>query len=304
MKKFFMAALAVVAFALVGCEPQPEPTPTPDGGDTTVVTPPAETGEYPVFTASEGEYVIVVNFEGPICEGAKIAFPNASYASETGDWLTDLEGLTYMEEVTTDANGADFSGKNWYKVTVAYGDSLKGKPVLVPADATAFDWNFQTGDVASWTVLVGEAAVTPGFTDEADVCYPTPGVYVLQSAYWKKQVNPCDITVYATVKFTLNVPEGTDLSIGEPKIHGANPLDWGGLEMTKVSEGVYTYEATEVPDGTEFQFTLGGNWDYKAIWEDAEYNCTDANFSVTGPNMEIYPTVFAKGCPEEETPAE
>lgn len=300
MKKFLFAALAVATVALVGCEkkqPVDDPTNKPSGDS--IVTPPTGDDAIPSFTANAGEYVIVVNFEGPICEGAKIAFPNASYADESSNWLTDLEGLTYMEEVTTDAKGVDFSGQNWYKVTIAYGDSLKGKPVIVPEGAAAFDWNYQTGDVASWTVLEGEALVTPGYSDEADVCYPTPGVYVLKSAYWKKQVNPCDITLYASVKFTLNVPAGTDLSVGEPKIHGANPLDWGGLEMTKVSEGVYTYEATDVPDGTEFQFTLGGDWNLKAIWEDAEYNCTAANFSVTGANMEIYPTVFAAGCPEE-----
>lgn len=289
-----MAALAVATLTFVSCDKKPVNGPDEPGkNDSTTVTPPVDqAGDYPVFTAAEGEYVIVVNFEGPICDGAKIAFPNSA-----DDWNTDPTAVRYMEEVTKDENGVDYTGKNWYKVTVAYGDSLQGKPVQVLDGA--FDWNYQTGDVASWTVLVGEPAINPGYSDEADVCYPTPGVYVLKSAYWKKQVNPCDITLFATVKFTLNVPEGTDLTVGEPKIHGANPLDWGGLEMTKVSEGVYTYEATDVPDGTEFQFTLGGDWNLKAIWEDAEFNCTAANFSVTGAEMNIYPTVFAAGCPEE-----
>lgn len=295
MKKLFLAFMAVAMVALVGCDPQPTPDPIPDPD-------PEPAGDYPVFSAAEGEYVIVINFEGPICEGAKIAFPNKTYCVEgTADWATDLEGITYMEEVTTDENGADFTGKNWYKVSLQYGDSLQGKPALVPADATAFDWNYQTGDFASWTVLAGEPEITAGFSDEANICFPVAGVYVMKSAYWKKQVNPCDITVFSTVKFILHMPtelpEGIDPT---PTIHGAMPLDWGGLDMVKEADGTYTYEATEVPDGTEFQFTLSRNWDYKAIWEDAEYNCTAANFSVTGPVMEITPTMFAAGCPAVE----
>lgn len=296
MKKVLMAVLAVATIAMIGCKPKNNPDDSGNkGNDTTKVV-----SDYPSFAAQAGKYVIVMNFEGPICDGAKIAFPNASKVVAGGtDWDTDLAVIDYMEVVTTDEAGADFTGKNWYKVVIEYGDSLKGKPVLVPEGATAFDWNFQSGDEASWTTLAGEPVISAGYSDEADVCYPKEGVYVMKSAYWKKQVNPCDQTIYATVKFTLHIPKGTDMTIGEPKIHGAAPLDWGGTDMVKEADGTYTYEAKEVADGTEFQFTLGGKWDYKAIREDAEYNCTDANFSVTSQNMEITPTAFAARCPEE-----
>ncbi len=297
MKKILMAVMAVATIAMIGCKPKNpvEGGNENNGGGT-------ETKDYPTFAAQDGKYVIVINFEGPVCEGAKIAFPNASKLKEgSADWATDLDAIDYMEVVTKDEANVDFTGKNWYKVVIEYGDSLKGKPVLVPEGATAFDWNFQSGDVASWTILAGEPQIVAGFSDEADVCYPKQGVYVLKSAYWKKQVNPCEQTIYAAVKFILHVPAGTPDTLGAPKIHGANPLDWGGLDMVKEADGTYTYEAKEVPDGTEFQFTLGGNWDYKAIWEDAEYNCSDANFSVTGTTMEVSPTEFAKGCPKDDT---
>lgn len=303
MKKFFLAVLAVATVAFIGCKPTNTPENPDNGGngdgkDTTTT----EVGDYPVFTAADGEYVIVVNFEGPICDGAKIAFPNKTYLDAKGEWATDLAGITYMEEVTKDANGVDFTGKNWYKVSLTYGDSLQGKPALIPEGATAFDWNYQTGDVDSWTVLAGEPEIVPGFADEANICFPKAGVYVMKSAYWKKHVNPCEITVYASVKFILHMPAelpSPDSVALTPYIHGANPLDWAGLDMVKEADGTYTYEAKDVPDGTEFQFTLDKNWNYKAIWEDAEYNCTAANFSVTGTTMEITPTMFAAGCPAE-----
>lgn len=298
MKKMFMALMAVATIAMVGCkkgQDDPNPKPTPSGDE-------------PALTAVAGKYVIAIQLNGPICQGAKIAFPNGSKLMDgKSDWETDLAKIDYMEALTTDDEGKDFTGKNWYKITIDYAkDSLQGKPVMILDGAASLDWSYQTGDEKAWKVIKGEVKIEAGYAGESNETFLKAGeVYVLTCDYWKNNVDPCNVNVFPTVTWTVYMPDMSEypdsVKNAVPYIHG-NFDGWAeGHAMTKVEDGVYTFEYKDVNEGCEYQFTLGGNWDYKAIWTNGEGNLTDANMKVAGAAEEVAPDMFAKAAPAPET---
>lgn len=303
MKKFFLAVMAFATIAMVGCKKDDdsnnggsEPTPGP--------TPSASA---PVFTAdaANGEYVIAIQINGPICDGAKIAFPNASKLNETGKWSEDVNEIDYMELVTKDEEGNDFTGKNWYKVVINYPDgNLEGKPVMIIDDK--FDWSYQTGDEASWTVLENaeNVEITKGFSNESDLKYLLPGYYALVSNYWKEEVDPCNLTIYPSVVFTLDA-SNVDWDALPAEVQGLTPYIHGnfdgwteGHEMTDNGNHVYTFTYSEVANGCPYQFTLGGDWNFKAIYTDASGECSGENFKVASAEEEQIIDKFDASCPK------
>ncbi len=296
-----MALMAVATIAMVGCKGKDEPKPDPDPT-------PTPSGETPALTAVEGKYVIAIQLNGPICQNAKIAFPNGSKMNAAGDgWETDLAKLDYMEVLTKDDEGSDFTGKNWYKITIDYAkDSLQGKPVMILDGAASLDWSYQTGDEKAWKVVKGEVSIEAGYEGESNETFLKTGeVYVLTCDYWKNQVDPCNVNTFPTVKWTLYMPDMSEYpdSVKDlaPYIHG-NFDGWAaGYEMIRVKDGEYTFEYSDVTEGCEYQFTLGGNWDYKAIWTDGEGVLTAANMKVASAVEEVAPDMFAKNAPAPES---
>lgn len=300
MKKLFMALMAVATIAMVGCKKN-DPTPTPGPQ-------PGPTGDFPTMNAVAGKYVIAIQLNGPICQGAKIAFPNKTKLESADKWEEALDKIDYMEAMTKDDAGKDFTGKNWYKITIECAtDSFQGKPVMVLDGANALDWSYQTGDEKAWKVLQGEVLIEAGYSGESNQTYLKSGaVYVLSCDYWKNEVDPCNINVFPKVKWTVYMPEAPEGGYPDsvkvvPYVHG-NFDGWKeGHEMQKASDGVYTFEYSDVAEGCEYQFTLGGDWDYKAIWTDGEGNMTDANFKVVAAEEEQAPDMFAKKAPAPES---
>ena len=58
----------------------------------------------------------------------------------------------------------------------------------------SFDWQYQTGDVASWEVLSGDVLLTDGFTDECNIQYRDfSSPVVMVSKYFKNHSSPCNV---------------------------------------------------------------------------------------------------------------
>ncbi|MBQ9144797.1 MAG: hypothetical protein IJX60_07640, partial [Paludibacteraceae bacterium] len=89
MKKFFFAALAVAAVALVGCEPKPVDPIDPEPGDTTVVVAAPTAADLADFE-EEGNFVACVHFAGAVCN-------DIVFAGSYNGWATDPASMVKFE---------------------------------------------------------------------------------------------------------------------------------------------------------------------------------------------------------------
>ena len=241
MKKFFLAAMAVVAFALVGCEqPQPEPNPTPGGGDSTVVTP-------PVNEVPEGYVDILIQVpDGDECNGIYMkGCLNGQWSGE--NTYVGLE--SGAEPVETAIRFERVGETDFFKARFKLGtDGLEGavcqqytndgawqgksKSVKVIADSTTLE---QT--------LV-ETLAMPQFKLPADT---KPGVLALKIGGWENseciKTNEAGQAIFTMIS-NVELPEGTQVGITGMNLTGRgnwdheNPIlmERNGNEWTAIAE--------------------------------------------------------------------
>ena len=249
MKKFFFAALAVAAVALVGCEPKPEPTPTPDGGDTTVVVA-APTAADLADYEEEGNFVACVHFAGAVCN-------DIVFAGSYNGWATDPASMVKFEELE------GFEG--WYVAVVPVTvneetgeEANDGKPVQLADDGT-FSWDYQTGDVDSWELISGSVDIVAGYSGESDCKnWTSEEPNILKSLYWKNNQSPCVEVVEQEYTITLKAP---DCGGFEPAIIG-DFNGWAeGVAMELQTDGSYKAVITSsVGKGYKFKATTDTDW--------------------------------------------
>lgn len=247
MKKFFFAALAVAAVALVGCEPKPAPTPTPDGGDTTVVVAVPTAADLADYE-EEGNFVACVHFAGAVCN-------DIVFAGSYNGWATDPTSMVKFEALE------GFEG--WYvavvPVTVVDGvEANDGKPAQL-ADDGSFSWDYQTGDVDSWELISGSVDIVAGYSGESDCKnWTSEEPNILKSLYWKNNQSPCVEVVEQEYTITLKAP---DCGGFEPAIIG-DFNGWAeGVAMELQADGSYKAVITSsVGKGYKFKATTDTDW--------------------------------------------
>ncbi|MGM9825040.1 MAG: hypothetical protein ACI3Z8_01230 [Paludibacteraceae bacterium] len=249
MKKFFMAFLAVATIAMVGCKQTNTPD-TPDTPDEPKVT--APTAEDLADYIEEGKFVVAVSFEETVCN-------DLVFAGSYNGWATTPADMLHFEAL----NG--FEG--WYVVAVP---SLlnedgtlnnEGKPVQLASDGS-FSWDYQTGDVASWTLISGSVEISEGYAGESNLKNydPANGPIVLKSAYFKNNNSPCVQAVEHDYTVVAKVPAGFD-----PYIIG-DFNGWStGVAMELQADGSYKYQ---FKDAENHGFKLKGDadtWDNEIL---------------------------------------
>lgn len=256
MKKFFMAFLAVATIAMIGCKPTNTPdTPENPGDDSTKVTAPtaADLGDY----IEEGKYVVAVQFKETVCND--IVWVGSYNSDEEDKWIEDPAQLLKMEELK------GFEG--WYVVAVP---SLlnedgtlnnAGKPVQLTSDGK-FSWDYQTGDVSSWTLVSGTVNIEAGYAGEANLngFDPANGPIVMVSEYFKNHNSPCVQAVTHDYTVIAKVPSGFD-----PYIIGDFNTWATGVAMELQADGSYKYQFN---DAENHGFKLKGDadtWDNEIL---------------------------------------
>lgn len=285
--KYFLSALVLGAMVLVSCDEKP-----------VVVVPEPEEPESPTVEAVEGKVVLLVKFEGVICN-------DIACAGSYNGWDTGTALL--FEEV--DAT----NWPNWYKIVldtvgaaVTYGDDNANSAVLVfkPAQLSndgSFNWDYQTGDPASITVISGSVDVVAGYSGESNLyALSTDEPIVMIFSTWKNGNSPCVEKVKHDYTFTVTVPAATaaDASIyivgnfGEFGYPGWT-ADAADMKLTKQTNGTYTITLNQVAEGTEYKYVINGSWDNEelaAIVEGADCAAAISN-RVTGTSAAIADTV-------------
>ncbi len=241
MKKLSLIALAVIA--AMSSFAAPEKTPTK-----------ADLQDY----YEAGQLCVCVYFEEEVCN--PIVF-----AGTYNNWATgDVEAMAHFEEVT------GFEG--WYAVAVTdENENIQGKPVQLKSDGT-FAWDYQTGDVGSWTLVSGTVTIEAGYDGESNLNnYSTEEPVILISAYFKNHQSPCVAEIRHLYTVTLDAPLCADAegNYFAPAIIGSFN-DWGsagggtneGIAMVLDEETFfYSYSFTD-KEGGQFKFKALGDTDW------------------------------------------
>lgn len=249
MKKFFFAALAVAAVALVGCEPKPVNPIDPEPGDTTVVVAAPTAADLADFE-EEGNFVACVHFAGAVCNDIVFA------GSYNGWATTDPASMVKFEELE------GFEG--WYVAVVPVTvneegvEANDGKPVQL-ADDGSFTWDYQTGDVDSWELISGSVDIVAGFSGESDCKnWNSAEPVILKSLYWKNNQSPCVEVVEQEYTITLKAP---DCGGFEPAIIGDFNGWTEGVAMELQADGSYKAVITSsAGKGYKFKATTDTDW--------------------------------------------
>ncbi|MBQ9339130.1 MAG: glycogen-binding domain-containing protein [Paludibacteraceae bacterium] len=213
--------------------------------------------------------VFVCSFAEEVC--ADIVMVGTYKMSADSSWVTDPAQLIHMQQVPL--------YPEWYVAAIPYTEGLLAKPVQLLTDGT-FSWSFQVGDTASWQYVAGnEMFVLPnGFVGECDLEFPSAGVYVYRSLYFRNHTTPCDANLL-TYTVTLMAP---DCGGYEPAIIGTF-TDWSeGIPMQRNSDGSYTAVITTYK-GFEFKFRQAGisDWSNEIYLYDEENDLWYANPNLT-----------------------
>ncbi len=265
MKKYVvMAAVAAMVSVFSACDKDND-----DGG---IVVPEIER-DYPALEAVDGSFVIAVQFEGEICN-------DIVFAGSYNNWSENPDDMLRMEPID------EWDG--WYQVIVPMdGDTLQGKPVQL-TNAGEFDWQYQTGDSASWTVKTGAVTIAAGYSGESDLTFTDKSAPVcLVSSQWKNGASPCNVQE-ETITFTATAPEGL---LDEDVIYVVGDFNgWSvdGTPMTKGSGNTWTAETTGVVSGG-YKYVLNASWDYEelaAIAEGADCANTIDNRTLSSATVE------------------
>ncbi len=239
LKYFMCATLALATVALVGCK-KDEETKKGEIEKEDAMPEPEE--------PTDGSRLIVIQFNGKICDGSSIVLAGAYNEWNIDEPSSMIKFQKYTEE------GKELEGK-WYYATIPAEqnkDTMAAKPVQLTADGN-FSWDYQSGDATAWTIVSGDVNVKAGYSGEADVEWISK-VCVAKLADWKNGNYPCK--ELAIEDFTVNVK----CSAFVPKISG-DFNGWGEhVEMTLVegTTDTYTYKLEQQPEGKGFKITNGG----------------------------------------------
>ena len=261
--KVFMGALLVGAVIFAGCKKDDKKDASnPD------ITPEEAMPEPEAPT--DGSRLIVIQFNGTICEGSDIVLVGGYNEWDVSDPASLIRFQKYTEE------GKELAD-NWYYAVVPAEqnnvDSLDAKPVQLAADGS-FSWDYQTGDKASWTFVSGNAIVSGGYSGEADLRW-YDAACVAKSAGWKNGNYPCKVVV--PEDYVVNVK----CEAFVPKIIG-DFNEWGAhVEMTLVEGSTYTYTLPQQAEGKSFKITNGG-WDADEAILASDYNGESACYNKQG----------------------
>lgn len=246
MKKMFLAAMAIATIAMVGCKPDPEPEPIP--GPT-----PGPTSEVPeIAKPDEGYVTFAIQIpEGTECHGIAI-----KGTTDGANWVGADQYLAADGSIAAPDACAKFEAiadaKNWYKVTIKAGagyaspddetvtNYIAGKFCLIYAG----DGSWQ-GQAVDWKYVDSECTAAVSVSNDGNFqVNATTGIVYATIGGWQK--SEC-VVVAPRENFTFNVTiEGT---VPEGKMIFTGNFDekaWGesDREMTKVSEGNYTWTGT------------------------------------------------------------
>ena len=200
-----------------------------------------------------GQLCVCVYFEEEVCN-------DIVFAGSYNAWATDP---------ATMAKFAPLEGfEGWYYVAVTdASEEIQGKPVQLKGDGS-FDWMYQTGDVASWTVVAGTVNITPGYDGEADLKgYSTAEPVILISAYFKLHNTPCGyVAEYKDYIIRLNAPfcAGADGTYYDPAIIG-DFNGWSeGVAANYIDEETfeYVFELKQAEKTRAFKFKALGDTDW------------------------------------------
>ena len=200
-----------------------------------------------------GQLCVCVYFEEEVCN-------DIVFAGSYNGWNTTVAEM---------AKFAPLEGfEGWYYVAVTdASEEIQGKPVQLKGDGS-FDWMYQTGDVASWTVVAGTVNITPGYDGEADLKgYSTAEPVILISAYFKLHNTPCGyVAEYKDYIIRLNAPfcAGEDDTYYNPAIIG-DFNGWAeGVPSDDIDEEgfyVFTLKNAEKTKAFKFRAYEGQTWD-------------------------------------------
>ena len=200
-----------------------------------------------------GQLCVAVYFEEEVCN-------DVVFVGTYNGWATTPADMAKFEPVE------DFDG--WWVVAVTdESEVIEGKPVQLQSDGS-FSWDYQTGDVDSWTLVSGTVNISAGYSGEAHLeGYSTAEPVVLISAYFKNHNSPCVPLVPHTYTVNLKAP-----------ICGSDPNDYSTYfapaiigDFNNWAEGVamelneetmvysYTFDSFE---GKQFKFKAAGDIDW------------------------------------------
>ena len=233
MKKLSMIALALIA-AISGFA-APDKTPTK-----------ADLADY----YQAGQLCVCVYFEEQVCN-------DIVFAGTYNNWVTTPADMAKFEKVE------NFDG--WYVVAVTdASEDIQGKPVQLQSDGT-FAWDYQTGDVYSWTLISGTVTISAGYGGEADLKgYSTAEPVIMISKYFKNHNSPCVEVIKHDYTVNLKAPICADAegNYFAPAIIGSFNA-WGeGVAMELNEETmIYSYKFND-KEGGEFKFKALGDTDW------------------------------------------
>ena len=201
----------------------------------------------------EGQLCVAVFFEEEICN-------DIVFAGSYNDWKTTPADMAKFEPV----DGFD----GWYVVAVTdSSETIEGKPVQLQSDGT-FDWNYQTGDADSWTLVSGTVEISAGYDGESNLKgYSTAEPVVLVSAYFKNHNSPCVALIPHTYTVNLKAPMcGSDPSDFSTYFAPAIVGDFNGwaegvaMELNEDDMSYsYTFDSFE---GKQFKFKATTDTDW------------------------------------------
>lgn len=253
MKKIFSFVAAALMSVAMFAEPAKVPT----------------VGEIEANFDATNNVVIAVYFDAEICNDVVLIGNHNGWNKDDVANLTpsqELDGYDgwFIFEAPAIIEGVDDDGN-------PTSSALQAKPGQLDSEGK-FSWDYQTGDPASWIHLGGlEAEITAGFDGEANITWPSAGVYVYESQYFKNHNNPCEAGVFHDYKVTLYAPACGGYV---PGIRG-DFNDWGNSDMVEdlddEGEKIYTAEFND-KEGHAFKFSEAGkdDWDNQIILYNAE----------------------------------
>lgn len=233
MKKISMFMLALIATVSAFAAPDKTPTKT-------------DLADY----YQAGQLCVCVYFEEQVCN-------DIVFAGSYNSWATTPADMAKFVKVE------GFEG--WYAVAVTdASESIEGKPVQLQSDGT-FSWDYQTGDVDSWTLVSGTVSIEPGYDGEANLKgYSAAEPVILISKYFKNHNSPCVEVIKHDYTVILDAPFCSDAegNFFAPAIIGTFNNWEEGVPMELDEETfMYSYKFND-KEGGQFKFKAATDTDW------------------------------------------
>lgn len=263
MKKFFSFVAAALFSAAIFATPAQVPT----------------VAQIEANYDATSDVVLVVYFDEEVCNDIAFMGNYCGWALGTDTHMgEELEGFEGWYVFTAPAVVEETDGDG--NPTQAL---LQAKPVQLK-DGDLSGWDYQTGDPDSWVHQGGlEMTISAGYSDEANLEYPAPGVYIYESLYFKAHHTPCVAVPEHDYNITLYAPEGCGY---KPAIIGSFNGWSAGVAMTEDIDDDFNkiYKATiHDEEGHEFKFkeVNDTDWSNQIKLIDEEGNAYD------NPNVKL-----------------